>query len=151
MTTVAFDGKTLAVDSKLTRENGCSYLATKLFQINDDLFCAGAGDVNEIIDLYNYLIEEYSGGSPDDIQLNECEMIVFNNKTGDFWVYENSLTKIFTIKAPFAIGSGESYALSAMILGYDAIDAVKHASKLDSQTGEPVLSITINGKIKVEK
>lgn len=47
------------------------------------------------------------------------------------------------VKSPYAIGSGECFAMGAMLAGAEAEDAVRIASRLDIYTGGKVRSITI--------
>lgn len=46
-------------------------------------------------------------------------------------------------KGPYAIGSGEEYAMGAMLAGCSALEAVKIAAKLDVYTGGPVRTLTV--------
>lgn len=47
-------------------------------------------------------------------------------------------------KGPYAIGSGEEFAMGAMLAGSTAADAVRIASKLDVYTGGPVRTLAVN-------
>lgn len=46
-------------------------------------------------------------------------------------------------KGPYAIGSGEEFAMGAMLAGSTAAEAVKIASKLDVYTGGPVRTLAV--------
>ena len=136
MTTVAFDGTTMAADSQI---GGGAYLencARKVREINGQL--VGAAGVLELTELFFDWCER---GMPQDQKPafgSDFEGLVVS---GDkcFW-YGSKLFPCAT-EVPAAIGSGAPYAKTAMFLGQGARDAVKVAIALDEGSGGRIRSI----------
>ena len=56
---------------------------------------------------------------------------------------ESEVMVPFPASDPFAIGSGQDFAMGAMYSGKTAVEAVRIAIKLDANSGGPVRSITV--------
>ncbi len=144
MTTIAYDGKMLACDSRVTGSgNIASDNAIKMYNLSlreayvygDKLLVAAlAGTYCYYDSFVEWLCTDRTTEfeAPDNV--NVSGIII-----GEKWAYE-----IEDCTFPFcrynktdklASGSGQHFARSAMWLGLNAKEAVKHASKLNMATG----------------
>ncbi len=148
MTSIAFDGKVLASDSRMTVDSIISSdNIQKLFPLdnipyfNDELlYCGLSGD---ICDWQKYL---HLLNQPKFYEIDlKCDVrgIVVGIKHA-YYIERNTL---FLVKCnrneKMAEGSGRDFALSCMSLGSDAADAIKHAKKFDSATGGRIQSVKL--------
>lgn len=133
MTTIAWDGKTLAGDRKTV--DICVYGGTKVFKV-------GKGKGKE-----TYLVAA-SGNSSDCDAFIEFAKKGFKNrpkftdftgiriaKDGTITRYDEMPNESVFRSETYAIGSGGRYAMGAMAFGATALEAVKIASDLDVYTG----------------
>jgi ATP-dependent protease HslVU (ClpYQ) peptidase subunit len=142
MTTIAFDGKTLATDSQMTAGNTAFSSTVKIFKIKGGRYLAFAGRS----DMQRELIAWLEGGERPEIGEDvEIDAIVVDAK-GNAVQFGASL-RIMPVVVPWAGGSGAAFALTALTLGQDAVAAVEVACKLDIYSGGPVQSVRI-GKRK---
>jgi len=136
VTTVAWDGKTLAADRRMA-----GYMTTcKIFPIPGG-YVAGAGTMDQLVEVAAWLQE---GGDkprlPDD---PESEFIVVRGSEA-FWLSWPYLREV-RIREPFAaLGSGSEYALGALAMGADARTAVAVAAQFDPHTGGGVDAVDIS-------
>lgn len=161
-TTIAYDGEILACDSRITttrktadgrESNNKTDNAIKYMCVSNIIFCC-TGDF-EKFDWFilNYL-QELLVEHPEDpnnvdyhiprlkIDLNcsnDLEIMVIhkaNPSVVEIWPALDSTNKFATILLPpVAIGSGASYALTAMKAGKTAVEAVEYAKEHDKFTG----------------
>ena len=133
MTTIAWDGKTLASDSQLTgsyvEQRNCKKLADR-----DGCLVGASGDAG----LMKLFIEGEIECFPDD----SVEALIINKKTGKAQ-YQGQYGRLDMPKHT-AIGSGAPFAMGAMLAGKSAVDAVKIAIKLDPNSGGRVVSRSID-------
>lgn len=146
MTTVAWDGKTVAADSLITYSNGSCVpgeRANKIRELPGGRLFAGAGNTLEINMAYDWL----AGGmkDPKPPVTDFCALIVSRN--GATWINEKLYPHVLTSRY-FAIGSGEDYASTAMELGKTAAQAVAVAMKFDRNTGGQIKTAAPNDKPK---
>lgn len=143
MTTIAWDGKTVAADTQL------SYGYTlapgkhiKYYEIGDGTFLLGSGLVSEIADWAEYMKERAQGERPKVPRLKESTLWVLTGRGKNKRVEEvlrgDRYVHVMPINAPWAIGSGGEFALGAMGAGATAEEAVKIASKFDPFTNNKV-------------
>lgn len=143
MTTVAWDGRTLAAD-KQTTFGGLRATTTKVHRINGNLIaCAGiAAQIAE------FLVWFEAGAKPADMPASQRD----TDKSVDALVvrpdgavvqYGNTPHPIPIEDRQFAIGSGRDYALAAMYLGKTAREAVEVAAVFDPSTGNGVDELTL--------
>ena len=151
MTTIAWDGKTIAHDSQSTAGNLVMANQVKSFIVNasDALFIRG--ELAKLIVCSGTAGDERWGAhfmrnsSVDDI-LELPEELTFN-----LWVFTergncyaihkyqgNKHPSVYVIIPPFASGSGTDIAMTAMYLGQSASDAIITASVLDAYTDSNV-------------
>lgn len=145
MTTIAYDGEILATDSRMTQD---SYLTTdkakKIFifkepitYLDDELLvCAFSGRCADWDKFLHYIV---SDNFPCGMSHNVSGIIV-----GKKYAYELEHDTGYLIrhnkKTKLVGGSGGVFAQSAMLLGFNAKEAVKHAMKLDMASGGRVQS-----------
>lgn len=141
MTTIAYNhkDKQIAVDSQTSRDNIIvSLSADKVDTVDGVKFiaCGATCDIPNLIGAY--FGKEY------DKSLSCVEAFVIDDskaykisicKEDGFWKHE--------LKFNDATGCGEQFALSALLNGASAKEAVEHAIKLDCYTGGEVQVIDI--------
>lgn len=123
MTTIAYDGATIAAD----RFWGTCY-GDKLVRVGDLAigFTGTAKMFNRVID---YLT---AGGDPPALD-DTNEVLAVNLATGKATLYDGDMDPL-DVDAPVAVGTGRAYALGAMAQGADAMDAVLLSASFDADT-----------------
>ena len=129
MTTIAWDGQTLAADRQ------CSYHCmpkTKIFRLSDGSLIGFSGNAATGLEVRDWL----NGGGEKPIFDSE------NNTDYLRIIQDGSITKCYNLRAPlpvllpyFAIGSGSDYALGALAAGATSEQAVEIATRFDENTG----------------
>jgi len=146
MTTIAFDGKMLAADTRIMHE-GRPESGSKLFRIEyqgDRVIYAGCGDVGDML-----LIAEWLGahGLPEnrpDLDDPGCSGLLLNLETRSLFSVVGKRPVLYPVREPFtAVGSGAPYAIAAMALGRTAWQAVELAMRFDTSTGGEIEGITL--------
>jgi hypothetical protein len=131
MTTIAWDGKTLAADKQCSDGNH-KFAVTKIKRVNGELlgFSGGLYRCKEMLAWYcgERKPEDFPKGESDDFS----ELMVIRD--GKIFLY-GSKYPIEVEDNRFAVGSGSPYALAAMECGLSAEDAVQTAIKFDPSTG----------------
>lgn len=138
MTTIAFDGITLAADSQ---QNG-SYidqLHTQKICQQGSLFIGYCGEVQQAM-LVSRWLKDQTKPKPSAADLKDYESIVI--KGGKAYQL-NDLCEFVPIGKPCAIGSGSDFAMGAMLAGKSATEAVRIAIKLDPHSGGKVRSLKV--------
>jgi hypothetical protein len=136
VTTIAWDGKTLAVDSRMT--GGCmvrSEEAKKLFALENGSYLAGCGEMQDVLLAVEWLND---GAKKDEKPTLGDEFAALIMDCGRCYRIEKKLLR-WDVCAPFAAaGSGYEVALGAMAAGADAVRAVEIASRFDPGTNARV-------------
>lgn len=148
MTTIAFDGKTLASDSQAT--SGGMVVSTreqKLF-IGGDWLINGqkvlafglAGDCGVEHELFNVLSCDLDFMSEFSAHISFSALAVTGNDESYFLWKDKDSTRVVISRnyGHAAIGSGSTIAITAMHLGKTAAEAVKVATELDTLSGGSV-------------
>jgi ATP-dependent protease HslVU (ClpYQ) peptidase subunit len=137
MTIVCWDGETLASDSRIC--SGTTIVDDrhkKIFKISgeyegDSLLAIG---LSGVVSQWGYVIQQLKSGEPFD-QDHEVSAIVI----GKLYSYNVEAGQRFlgqySKKIQLVVGSGQDFALSAMRLGLNAEQAVKHTIKHDASCG----------------
>jgi hypothetical protein len=136
MTTVAWDGKTLAADSQSTT-GSVRGTAAKLAKNRDGFLVAGSGDLGTVKVWINWVL----AGMPPDQQptsIEEANILVIDPR-GRPSLFSGLAVAQPLPRRQWAIGSGGDIALGAMAAGADARQAVKIACKLDVYSGGRVV------------
>lgn len=134
MTTIAWDGRSLAADRRMS-----GYMTTcKIYPIEGG-YLAGAGIPDQIVEVAAWLQEGADKPALPDAAESEF-LIVRGNEA--FWMTWPYLREV-RVREPFAVlGSGGPYALGALAMGADAKTAVEVAAQFDTDTGGGVDTVT---------
>lgn len=134
MTTIAFDGTTLAADTK-NCVGGMPFPSTKAFRLKDGRLFGGSGCAEDCVAVKEWL----DGG--DKPTVKEFAALLIEGE--QVYRLEDRLIKI-PVEARFhAVGSGRDYAMAAMHLGKTAREAIEIASLYDIYTGAPITELRI--------
>lgn len=144
MTTIAWDGKTLAADKQSTSHD-MGRTVTKIFRLSDGLLalCGGGVHASAIRDWFMgernpatwpRLNTEDNAGSV--IHITDDGIFVYN---GQLMPTPEKLEDRF-----IAFGTGRDYAMAAMHLGENATTAVRVACEYDIYSGQGVNSLSLN-------
>ena len=137
MTTVAYDGKTLAADRRM---NGWEVVG-KIFPLGDGRYFSGAGAYDDIAEVAAWIAGGCKKSSKPDVSEDEKDdnsCYVIASPEGLWWVSTPHLRQIKSNNTIYATGTGAAYALGAMAMGASAKRAVEIASQFDPQTGSGV-------------
>ena len=141
MTTVAWDGETLAAD-RLTVGGNLKRTITKLYVCGDFVY-GGAGMVIEIMQVVDWLrrgaktINSPSASSKDDCGV--CGIAIHKSRKAFIVEWNESHTRLMPCEEPaWAIGCGRDFAIAAMACGKTAAEAVEIAARFDAGTGHGV-------------
>ena len=137
VTTIVFDGKTLATDSQVTNRNTVVGIVNKIIKI-DYGYCAISGDSDLQIDFINWI----NGGEKPYFDTDKDNIWAIVIRYGEIEYYSTNLRKQI-VSAPVCIGSGSIIARAALKCGKDAIGAVEIACELDIYSSLPVNSVVI--------
>jgi hypothetical protein len=138
MTTLAWDGKTLAADSRAT-SSGMPYKIVKIFVLADGSLFAGSGDYGQIIAVKHWL------ENPDSQKPNADDFAgLLVTPEGVLFKLEETLGLLPVYEAFHAIGSGRDFAMAAMHCGRTAREAVEIAALYDVFTGGEVMAINVD-------
>ncbi len=140
MTTIAWDGQTLAADRMISYGDSC-YEITKI-QKFEDYFIGTTGTT--IFGLQ--MVEWFKQGAikekfPSTIGESVYNQMIVIDKSKTIFLYECGYIPVKIESKQIAIGSGSSYALAAMKTGMSAIEAVRLAIELDIYSGFGVDSL----------
>lgn len=166
MTTIAFDGKTLASDSQLTA--GTLRLDTntkKIYQPEPTeqwvvdgkraiaFGVAGSLGATEIVHgALRSVMSGYSGlNSTTRFIKGESLKYIVITESGEVYAggqySDDEVPWIAKVQPPIAVGSGSEYALGAMAAGVSAAEAVRIAMRFDVNTGGDIQTIDIKTEV----
>ncbi len=139
MTTVAWDGKTMAADSLATDNWGMKEVVSNKIIVGKDFLLGCAGEHGQIMRWFKalgsdisaeYLLNagyaDYRSGENDPSLILVCQSGAYRHVSGTF---------MKTSRQYHAVGSGRDYALMAMRLGKTAAEAVALTMEFDNGTG----------------
>lgn len=127
MTTIAWDGKTLAGD----RRAGGTFLTRvkKIWRLSDGRLFGCAGSLDEMT-----AVRDWLEGEPKPKGLRDFTGILIE-LDGTVCRFEEKLTRTPILERCHAVGSGAPFAITAMALGKTAREAVGIAARFDPRTG----------------
>lgn len=137
MTTIAWDGKTLAADSRCT-SSGLPYRVNKCCRLSDGMLFAGAGTMSAYDAVRQWL--ENKGPRPE--ALKDFTGLLIDTDSS-IWLMDETANRYEIFASFFAIGSGRDFAIAAMALGKSALEAVELASRFDVWTGGPLVELPL--------
>lgn len=138
MTTIAYDGITLAVDSQLTSNTLVFGNVNKIMKLRDGCYFVGAGEWEGCCAIALWL----NGGEKPTIKEEESVLGVLIEKGKVPFEITGALS-FYPMCIPWAGGSGQQIAMTAMKCGKTAKEAVQLACKLDIYTGGRVRTVTL--------
>ncbi|MGH8759594.1 MAG: hypothetical protein ACREVW_08805 [Burkholderiales bacterium] len=138
MTTIAYDGRTLAADTQ--SQTSVLLKMHKLHRLPDGSIFAGSGSAQEVLAVLAWL---RGGDKPG--HLNDFEGLIVTPQ-GTERLGER-LMRVPSLEPFYAIGSGAHFALAAMACGKSAVQAVRISARFDPYTGGRVESMRIAAKI----
>lgn len=132
MTTIAYDGRYIACDSRLSSDNHVSTDSGEKFYENDDWVLFWSGALHQVDLFINTFVAK--GEFHDE---PEVWLMGFNRATKDVWTIYVKDKKFKKEKLDWkdGQGSGSCYAIGAMDFGASAVQAVKIAMSRDCKTG----------------
>ncbi len=137
MTTIAFDGTTMAADTLCVDNWGFPTAAHKIMR-GTDYLVGGSGPLGTIKRWWNGVGEYWPAakviehGYPEHLD-RDWPHIMLATKNGIWQLSQNAFIEV--THQHFAIGSGRDYAIAAMHLGKSAEEAVRLAMQYDTGTG----------------
>lgn len=145
MTTISFDGKTMACDTRVAGDHIYN-IDTKIYE-NEFVVIGVAGNAEAGI----LLVKDDSILVPKHYDF-DFEALVFVKDTEKVYKvafyksWDCALSSVIPIADGFAaVGSGAPYALAAMECGYSAHGGVAVASKFDTNTGGKIITKQLLG------
>lgn len=136
MTTIAWDGTTLAADRQLNIGD-LKFSCCKVFRLDDGGLLGGAGNYEDVLAIRDWMD---GGERPNDIDNVECIHVDVNRRASRI---ETRLLHMPISETCHAVGSGAPYALAAMACGKTSPDAVRIAMRFDPGTGVGVDAIRL--------
>lgn len=143
MTTIAWDGATLAADKMSTSVN-LATVTTKLWR-HENMVFAGCGNTARLREMYEWVRNGRVTADLPAFQHDDDKSVhVLLIEDGKPYLYEESHVPIAIEMPFFALGTGRDYAMAAMHLGKTAREAVEVACLFDPNSGNgvDVLEIT---------
>ena len=144
MTTIAWDGKTLAADRRQIFGSNKSQATTKIV-LHPNLIVGASGGFAAAQAMLRWVAEGCRAVDfpPSQSGDNWARTIVVNRHSHKVYIYEDAPIAIEITSNHYAMGSGCEYALGAMAAGANARDAVSIAGFFDPQTGDGVDSFSL--------
>ena len=147
MTTIVFDGKTVAADTLAVDHYGLRSTFHKIIE-NKEWLAGLAGDLASSVKWEKAtrgmtLDEVLDYGYPTWVKdTDDPAMLLIERETGTIWKH---YTGVFCAHhgVTHAIGSGRDYALAAMYLGKNAKEAVQVAAHFDNYTGSNIDEVAL--------
>lgn len=140
MTTIAWDGRTLAADTRNTNGN-TAWCGEKLHRLADGRLFAGCSDAGAVIAAVEWLNDPSQGKPQIDKETGFCGLLV--KRDGSVWYVDRYLAPQRVSQPFIAAGSGRDFAMAAMHLGKSAVDAIEVAAEFDIYTGGPIRFLTL--------
>jgi len=136
VSTIAWDGHTLAADSQCTI-GAMPCQTIKIRKLADGRLYGHTGNAEDGAAVFHWL---ETGGEKPEVKDFAALLVGIN---GQLSRLEDKLVA-FPVNSPFhAAGSGRDYAIAAMHLGKTAREAVELACLYDIYTGGPITEITL--------
>lgn len=145
MTTIAWDGRTLAADRLCTAGYVSFEVTPKIRRAPDGRLLGASGkvDVSCLFMDWLELAPEHRGPRPPQVQIEEAGCVALEiEPCGRIWRHER-FGRYEIANAPHAIGSGSEFAVGAMLAGADAHGAVRIAASVNAATGGKVDVLTL--------
>jgi len=134
MTVIVWDGSILAADRQSTNA-GLKRSVTKIKKIGDSLYGV-SGSFDRAAALFNWVEEGKDPEQWPEFQRDDdaCHLMEIA-PGGIIYKYEREPYPIHFEENKYAQGAGRDYAMGAMYMGANAVDAVKAACEFDATCG----------------
>lgn len=142
MTTVAFDGKTLAADACMIVDGRKYRYSGKIKRLKNGCLVGFAGIVSTGQALMEWLETADDNKKPETTEEEDAEAILIS-PTGNIMFCDRNGGMIWTEDRQAAIGSGGDLALGALLSGATAVQAVQLAIERDPNSGFEVISLDL--------
>lgn len=136
MTTIAFDGKVLAVDSGLTTNGMLVRHPTPKILVGANRAAAMTGSVSDVLALARWWVDGSVGPCPTGIDAGDSLLGIERGRP--LAIYVNNLGRELEMGTPDTEGSGAQVAMGALLAGALATEAVRIACEVDKGTLGPV-------------
>lgn len=146
MTTIAFDGKTMACGTRVVCGSNCYNTDTKIYE-NDTYVIGVAGDsgVGTMLIDCPYILQArpYEFDFEALVYVKDAEKVY---KVAFYKSWDCALSFVIPVADAYAaVVSGAPYALATMYLGNTATRAITVASKFDTNTGGKIITKQLLG------
>lgn len=139
MTTIAWDGRTLAGDQLADRGGLQHMVTTKVWRLDDGRLYGGSGDWPDVIAVRDWL----NGKSDKPTVISDYAGILVG-LDGSCEIVGARVDVRHPAPFPFfAVGSGRDYAIAAMHLGCSAAAAISVARLYDTYTGGEIIELEL--------
>jgi ATP-dependent protease HslVU (ClpYQ) peptidase subunit len=148
MTTIAYRDGVMAADSRAyAGDSSLIGTKTKIHRLDDGtLFGSSSRTVGADAFLRRWVESGCAPPQSDGLKPDTFEVLLVRKDGSVFYAHDNlELTGPLTCDF-FAIGSGDTYAKCAMLMGADAVRAVEIAGQLDVWTGGPTSVLHLDGE-----
>lgn len=146
MTTIAFDGKTMACDTRVTCGGAFYNTDTKIYESKAYVIgVAGDAGVGTMLIDCPYILQarHYDFDFEALVYMKDAEKVY---KVAFYKSWDCALSSVIPVADVYAaVGSGAPYALAAMECGYSAHGGVAVASKFDTNTGGKIITKQLLG------
>lgn len=142
MTTIAWDGRTMAADGRSTDDDEVvlTWRMRKIFRAQGELVGL-AGDVAAMQRVRAWMLGGCQGKRPD-----HSEVAILVVRPDRQALIAESGGELVEVDTPCAIGSGRHHAVTAMDCGKTAAEAVALAMKRDACTGGEITTLRLKEK-----
>lgn len=145
MTVIAWDGKTLAADRRMTTSWGAHDTVTKIGRARDGALWAGAGEAPIALRVLHW----WQAGAvpadfPPEASKENAATLVIVLATGDVLQYTTSPFPTLLSQPRSAFGAGRDFAAAAMMCGKTAAEAVQIACDLCVNCGNGIDTLELN-------
>jgi hypothetical protein len=147
MTTIAFDGKTIAADTLHEDNYGLFDHASKLY-FGKDFVVGGAGMQHHMLKWWKQVksmtFDEVIDHGYPDYEKGEVDPAILLVQLGTSQAFKHAGGFFVPVGRAFhAVGSGRDFALAAMFLGKTAKEAVMLSAEFDNGTGGLVETVEV--------
>jgi len=141
MTTIAFDGRTIAADSRMGCGNHNDLTRVDKFVVDDDIIYAASGMAAALKPFAGWYMH---GANPKDFPSFPHDVTLWAiTQDGVYEYFKDTPWPVVHTAYPIALGTGNEYALGAMSAGASPVEAVKIAMKWDANSGGEVNSAVV--------
>lgn len=139
MTTIAYKDGVIAYDSRISAGRTIIYDDVDKKREREGVFFFGTGSTSDINDLIGaYFGEEIIGEcGASALVVHDGALMIIGYSEGKVWKSPVRADK------PYAIGSGEDHAFTALDMGASAAEAVEMAAKRDTGTGGKIRTLIV--------